>query len=164
MDAEPSEVARPVVVLGLGNPIRGDDAVGLCVADALAGRLRHEPIAGVVVRTSSRAGLELLDLLTDACHAIVIDAYEGPDAVPGRVRRLDAHHAAGAARLIGAHDLTLMHALELGRIGGVVMPDTLEIVAIDVVDTMSIKEGLSSAIARLVPLLADEIHRHLRAV
>jgi hypothetical protein len=50
------------VVLGLGNPILSDDAVGLAVAGDLERRLAVEPLPGVGWRPA-RGSFELIDLL-----------------------------------------------------------------------------------------------------
>jgi len=150
------------VVLGLGNPVRFDDAVGLRVAEALERLLAEAPIPGVQVFNSTRAGFELIDLLAGADHAILVDCLEVPDAVPGRVRRLTLDDVAGAARLVGAHDITVGAAFELARASGIAMPATVEIIGVEAGDTMRIEEGLSPEVAAAVPRLAREIHERLK--
>jgi hydrogenase maturation protease len=149
------------VVLGLGNPVRYDDAVGLRTAEAVSCLLEAEPVPGVLVTTSSRAGLELVDLLTGATHAVVIDCLASSDPVPGRVHLLTLDDVAGSARLIGAHDVSLADAFALARAAGVPMPETIDIYAVEGADIDRIEEGLSPSVARAVPILAREIHRRL---
>jgi len=160
MMAQASEPGT-TIVLGLGNPVRFDDAVGLRVAEAVERLLAEGPVPGVKVLTSTRAGLELIDLLTGASRAIIVDCLVRPDAVPGRVSRLTLGDVAGAARLVGAHDVTLGHAFELARAAGVPMPDEVEIFAVEASDVDRIEEGLSPAVAAAIPALAREIHRRL---
>jgi hydrogenase maturation protease len=155
--------SRQTVVLGLGNPVRYDDAVGLRVAEAVERLLEREPVAGVTVLTSTRAGFDLIDLLTGAGRAIIIDCLVSPDAVPGRVRRLTLDDVAGAARLVGAHDITLAGAFELARALDVSMPIRVEIYAVEAADTDRIEEGMSPPVAAAVQALAGEIHHLLAA-
>jgi hydrogenase maturation protease len=149
------------VVLGLGNPVRGDDAVGLRVAEAVQRCLDEAPLPGVTVLTSTRAGLELIDLLAGADHAVLIDAYESPDAVPGRIRRLTLDDVAGAPRLVSGHDITVAGAFMLAKVSGVPMPGAVDIYAIDVLETDRLEEALSPAVGGAVPRLAREIHDRL---
>jgi hydrogenase maturation protease len=149
------------IVLGLGNPVRFDDAAGLRVAEAVGRLLEREPVAGVTVLTSMRAGLELLDLLSGAARAIIVDCLASPDPVPGRVRRLSLDAVSGAARLVGAHDVALGDAFELARILGVPMPSCVEIYGVEAADTDRVEEGMSPEVAAAVPMLAHEIHRRL---
>jgi hydrogenase maturation protease len=151
------------IVLGLGNPVRFDDAVGLRVAEAVERLLAEEPVPGVKVLTSTRAGLELIDLLSGASRAIIVDCLALPDSSPGRVRRLTLDDVAGVARLVGAHDVTLGHAFELARAAGVPMPAAVEIYAVEAADIDCIEEGLSPEVAAAVPVLAREIHERLAA-
>ena len=71
-----------VAVLGLGNPVLTDDAVGLHVAAEVERLLRTDPITGVSVLTSTRAGFELINLLTGFTHALIIDCLEIPHRRP----------------------------------------------------------------------------------
>jgi hydrogenase maturation protease len=78
-----SEPPRRLVV-GVGNPDRGDDGVGRLVARLLRGRLPAD------VRIEEQAGgaAELIDLLQGVDHAIMVDAMVS-GAPPGTIRRLD---------------------------------------------------------------------------
>ena len=155
---------RRTVVLGLGNPVRGDDALGLRVAEAVQRLLDDDPVTGVQVLTSTRAGLELIELLEGTDHAVIVDAFDSPDATPGQIRRLTLDDVAGAARLVGAHDITLAGAFALARATGIPMPETVEIYAVEAADSDRIEEGLSPGVEAAVPILAGEIHRRLAGV
>jgi hydrogenase maturation protease len=159
--SEAAGAAGTTVVLGLGNPVRHDDAVGLKVAEAVERLLDAQPVPDVAVRTSTRAGLELIDLLSGAAHAIIVDCLVSLDPAPGRISRLTLDDVAGAARLVGAHDITVKHAFEFARAAGVPMPATVEIFAVEAADIDRIEEGLSPAVAAAVPALARHIHRRL---
>jgi hydrogenase maturation protease len=78
-----SEPPRRLVV-GVGNPDRGDDGVGRLVAQLLRGQLPTD------VRVEEQAGgaTELIELLREADCAILVDAAMS-GAPPGTIRRLD---------------------------------------------------------------------------
>jgi hydrogenase maturation protease len=152
------------VVLGLGNPVRYDDAVGLRTAEEVARLLEADPVPGVRVAISTRAGFELVDLLTGAARAIIIDCLAPAESRPGRIHRLTPENVAGSTRLIGAHDVSVGDALALARVAGVPMPETIEIYAVEVGDIDRIEEGLSPDVARAVPTLARRIHRQLMSL
>lgn len=153
--------AAATIVVGLGNPVRYDDAVGLRTAEAVARLLYDEPVPNVVVVTSSRAGLELVDLLAGMSRAVIIDCLAPAHPVPGRVRRLTLDDVAGAARLIGAHDVSLSDAFAFASVAGVPMPGRVDIYAVEAADIDRVEEGLSPSVAAAVPILAREIHRQL---
>lgn len=150
------------VVLGLGNPVLSDDAVGLAVVAALRRLLATAPIPGVDVLASTRAGFELIDLLRDYRRAILVDCLTLPDPRPGRVRRLGLEEVAGSSRLVNVHELSVGVAFQLAERMGVPMPADLEILAVEAADTCTIAEGLTPAVEAAVDPLAREIYEDLK--
>ena len=59
-----------VLVIGIGNAYRGDDAVGLVVAQ----RLQEVPLDHVIIVTTPRDGTALFELWRDADVVVLIDA------------------------------------------------------------------------------------------
>lgn len=153
---------RMNVLIGLGNPVLGDDAVGLRVAERVRHLLEERPVSGARVVTSTRGGLELLDLLSGADSAIVVDCVAVPGGRPGAVRQLSLAQTAGAARLVGSHDAGLADVVELGRLLGVPMPGRLEIVGVEADLGGRIEENLSPPVARAVGPLAERLYRRLQ--
>lgn len=103
---------RAILVIGIGNPDRGDDAAGRHVAARLSAR----GLAGVVVREATGTATELMDLWHGFDTVILIDA-SAPQGTPGKVRILDANK--GALPPLGpewsSHGLGLGEAIELAR-------------------------------------------------
>lgn len=103
--------ARTLVV-GIGNPDRGDDGVGCLVAR----RIAAADIAGAqVIEHRAEASL-LLPHLAEAGRAFLIDASVS-GAPPGTIRRFDvgAGPLPGVVRKLSAHGLDLAEATELAR-------------------------------------------------
>jgi hydrogenase maturation protease len=150
------------IVLGLGNPILGDDAVGLQVAAALEQSLIEDPVADVQVVTSTRAGFEVIDLLAGATRAVIIDCLDVPDPEPGRIRRLDLQHVSGASRLVGPHDISVGVAFKLARTLGIEMPREVEIYGIEGAAANGFGEALSPAVQAAVATLSRELHEQLK--
>lgn len=63
-----------VLIIGYGNPLRGDDALGLAAAQRLAGRFATKP--RVTVQTVHQLTLDLAETLVDFRLVILIDARE----------------------------------------------------------------------------------------
>jgi hydrogenase maturation protease len=100
-----------VRVVGLGNALRGDDAVGLTVAR----RLRELTPALDVLELSGEPA-ELLDALGDGVEQVVLVDAVSSGAPPGTVHRLDASEAALAVdACTTTHGLGLAETIELGR-------------------------------------------------
>jgi len=149
-------------VLGLGNPVLADDAAGLHVIAALERMLDAEPIAGVVLESSTRAGFELLDLLTGYRHAIIVDCIDLPDGVPGRIRELTLQDFAGSARLVNAHELSVAAAFALAERIGLAMPGAVEIYAIEAADVRTLSEQMAPAVTAAVDELARQLCARLK--
>jgi hydrogenase maturation protease len=104
-----------LVVIGIGNADRGDDAFGRIVAWRLRGRL-HEHVHLIDHDGEAAA---LVDHLGGADAAILIDAAVS-DGAPGEICRFDvARGPLPAARYgLSTHGLGLAEAVELARILG----------------------------------------------
>ena len=99
-----------VVVIGVGNDSRGDDAAGLEVARCVRQRRR------LAVRTCSGDALELLELWQGASAAVVVDGVRS-NSPPGTIHRLDASSGPLPETLRGAstHSFGVAGAIELAR-------------------------------------------------
>lgn len=69
---------RPILVIGYGNPLRGDDAVGQLVARAIAGR----QLPGVTALAYHQLVPELAEPVAAARAVVFVDAIAAP-ATPG---------------------------------------------------------------------------------
>jgi hydrogenase maturation protease len=147
-----------VAVLGIGNPVLCDDAVGLHVAAEVQRLLVTNPIPGVTVLTSTRAGFELIDLLAGFTHALIIDCLEIPNPFPGRVQCLNLNNLSGSARLVGVHDISMADAFELAATLSIKMPETVEIYAIEGSDMKTLTEEMTPVVAAAVLPLALALH------
>lgn len=147
-----------IAVLGLGNPVVSDDRVGLAVADELRRLLAASPVENVTVLESTRGGFELIDLLTGYDRAILVDCLSLPDPVAGRVRELSLTNVAGSARLINAHEISISTAFELAAAMGIDMPKSVEIFAVEGMDTSTVSEQMTPPVEAAVVPLARRIH------
>lgn len=112
------------LVVGLGHPDRGDDAIGWWVAREVE---RRRP--DLCVRTLLDP-LPLLDLLPAHDAVVLVDAALMPDE-PGSLRVVDAtaHLPDVAGRCASSHGVSLGMVLDLGRASGP-MPQRLTVVAV----------------------------------
>lgn len=64
--------ARPVLVLGLGNPIMGDDGVGIVALEQF--RARFEVSEGVELMDGGTWGMNLLPYIESAGKLLLVDS------------------------------------------------------------------------------------------
>lgn len=108
------------LVVGIGNPDRGDDGAGLAVARLLRASL---PDAAWVTESDGEVGA-LVETLGRERRVIVVDASHG-GIRPGSVRRFEAHRGPLPAAVGGAstHALGLSTAIDLARALGRLAPE-----------------------------------------
>ena len=102
-----------VVVLGVGNELMRDDAVGVEVVRRLAREPADERVEFLEAGT---AVIEALDLVPSGAHVIVIDAAAG-GGPPGSVYRFGLDDVA-VARGVSLHETALSEAFAVARLGG----------------------------------------------
>ncbi len=141
-----------VIVVGLGNPILGDDGVGIQVVRALAARLAPRP--DLTLTEASVGGLRLMELLVGYERALIVDAIHTGRAVEGTVHEfpVDALRAWCPTRhSASAHDMDLLTALAVGRQLGLPLPAEVHIVAVEIRPVDAFDERLSPRVAAAVP-------------
>lgn len=111
-----------ILVIGLGNPDRGDDAVGSMVAKKLKKRLP----ADVTVVARSGDMLSLLDDWAGFDGVVCVDAA-APMGEPGRVHRIDlaTDELPWELTFASSHTLGLAEALELAEVLGLAPPSII---------------------------------------
>lgn len=136
-----------ILVLGLGNTLLSDEAVGVRVVEAV--RARPEA-AGLTCLDGGTMGLSLLIEMEDADALIIVDAAR-LEALPGTMRLFEGAEmdAFMRTRGINPHDIgleDLMDALRLRE----ALPAHRALVGIEPA-TLAVGDGLSPDVARAVP-------------
>ena len=130
-----------ITVLGVGNPIMGDDGVGLELLRAVEAACpdpRVDYVNGVT------GGMELLPVIQDATRLLVLDAVAGPE--PGVVVRLNGDQV---PRMLSAklspHQVGLLDLFAAARLLG---NEPAEVVVVGVTpESVDVRVGLSPAVA-----------------
>jgi hydrogenase maturation protease len=170
-DTGRGETGSRIMVIGLGNPMLGDDGVGWRVADEVERRLAAaravgQPVPDVDIERAGVGGIRLMELLTGYESAIIVDAAEFAGDAPGQVRTsmLEEIETQAAGHLDSAHDASLTTALALGRRLGAPLPKRIRIVTIQAVTTSEFSDDLTPEVAGAVPEAAAAVMELLAAV
>jgi hydrogenase maturation protease len=145
-------------IIGLGNFMRGDDAIGLLVAR----RIRQEVGDRVEVIEAEMAGVDIVELMKGARVAILIDAARSGQS-PGIIHRLDASSGPIGVQMFphSSHALGLSEALELARVMGV-LPETVIVYGVEAGNTES-GQPLSPPVADALDDVVDRIVQECEA-
>jgi len=145
-----------LVILGLGNDLLGDDAVGLLAVGALEGRLGPD----VVLRWSAQSGLYLLESLQGCEDAILIDSVTGD--TPGRVREIDGS-AMRPIMVPSAHYAGLPEVLAVASAAGLRLPSRVRILAVEIDGRQTIGAAPSPAVLAAIPAIVGRAVATARA-
>ncbi|MEU7059130.1 hydrogenase maturation protease [Streptomyces sp. NPDC046197] len=146
-----------VVVIGVGNPLRGDDGVGPAAVEALRGRVPDD----TVLVASDGEPARMLDLWRGADTVVVVEALRARSGGPGELHTLTAAEAAcRTARTASTHALGLGECLALAEALGQ-LPRRLVVHAVEVAD-IELGAGLSEAVRSALPALIDRAAASVR--
>jgi hydrogenase maturation protease len=137
------------LIIGLGNPLVGDDSVGLRVAAELAHRLAERP--DIVVEQEYCGGLRLMERMIGYDRVIVIDAMV-TGLAPGSLQWLTVE-ALPTQHTASAHDVNLATALAIGRHAGAKLPpnEAIWILGIEAQQVVTFSEECTPAVAQAIP-------------
>jgi len=138
------------LVVGLGNPILGDDGVGWKVAEKVY--LQLSPDQSIIVDCLSLGGISLMEHLIGYDRAILIDAFAADEDLGSiHVMKLNDMPDYSAYHISSAHDTSLQNAIEMGRSLGAYLPEDIMVVGIATHRIYDFSEALSPPVVEAVP-------------
>jgi hydrogenase maturation protease len=155
------ESAARILVLGLGNDILTDDAVGLQVARVVRERLAGDP--RIEVNATTEMGLALLDEMAGRAGVVLVDSVQTGRAAPGFIHEIDAAELTNLSSN-APHMLGVGETLALARMVGVAMPQRVRVFAIEVADPFSLGTELTPPVRAAVASAAERIVVAARAL
>jgi hydrogenase maturation protease len=146
------------VLIGVGNAYRGDDGVGLIVAERVRALAPREVDVTLCEQEASR----VMDAFEGADAAVIVDAVAS-GGTPGELHRFDAASAPVPARVFGSstHAFGVGEAIELARALGK-LPTAVVVIGVEGRE-FSAGERLSAAVEAAVPHAAEAVLRELRS-
>jgi hydrogenase maturation protease len=144
---------RRELVLGLGNELLGDDAVGLLAARRVAERAGER----VDHAEACVATLDLLPVIAGYERLIVVDAYLSADDPPGRSIHVTPEALPRGFGYRSFHTLPFREMLEFGRYCGIPMPREVSIHGLCVREVRTFSRGLSPPVKERWGAWAEEI-------
>ncbi len=141
-----------VLILGVGNEWRGDDAIGVW----LARRLREHAPQGVEVMEHSGEGASLMETWAESEAVIILDAVQS-GAEPGTLHRLDTSQERIPSKFFHAssHAFSVAEAVELSRALGT-LPEVVLLYGVEG-RTFEAGAGLSEEVRMGGEAVLDEV-------
>jgi hydrogenase maturation protease len=146
------------LVLGLGNDLAGDDAVGVLVARAV-----REDVAGMAdVVESSASGMALLEVFAGYDRAVVVDSILTGRNPPGSVTEL-ALAEVGRVVAPSLHHAGLPEMAAAAERLGLGFPSDTRVLAVEVVDPYTMgaapSEPVAGAVREVARRVRDQVER-----
>jgi hydrogenase maturation protease len=145
---------KPQLVIGLGNPLMGDDGVGCAVAERLADDPRLPESVEVIC-----GGTDLLRCfrqMEGRSRVIIIDAIQD-DAEPGSVVSLEEAAIGVDARQKHVHHLSAVQSMQLLQM---TMPACFLLLGVSI-SAAGVTSGLSPELASRLPAILDRVFHAL---
>lgn len=147
------------VIIGMGNPLLTDDGVGARVVRRLGENLRERD--DVECLELCTGGIRLMEAMVGYDRAYVVDAMVTGRHAPGTIHPFSPEEFVTTKNTISTHDTDLMTALDMGRLLGMKLPDTVRIWGVEAREVEAFGEELSGAVAAAVPLVVEHILQDL---
>jgi len=146
-----------VLLIGVGNEFRNDDALGLLIAR----EFRRRCPEGLAVLENDGDGASIVSALQEVREAVLVDAIRS-GAVPGTIHRVDmaAEDMPASLEFGGTHGFGVAQAVETAR-HLKCLPRHLTLCGIEGA-TFELGRGLSDPVLRSVPRLISMIEGELR--
>jgi hydrogenase maturation protease len=145
---------KPVLVLGLGNDILCDDAVGLKVAREIRQHLSDSD--GIEVQETAEMGLSLLDYIVGFEDLVLVDAVQTRQAPPGFLHEFDDGELQ-VLPIVSPHFLGVGETVALARQLGLPVPRRIKIFAVEVKDPFTVGVCLTPPLRRVLRSIASRV-------
>jgi len=142
------------LILGIGNPILGDDGVGFHVAKELERLIKDDTMD---IGDASTGGLNLLDIIMGYEKVVIIDAIKTEGGEPGEIYRLRPEDFSKSVHLATSmHDLNFPTVIEIGnKLMPEEMPREIVIFAIEVEEIEKFTEEMTTKVKEAVPKVVN---------
>jgi hydrogenase maturation protease len=150
---------KNILVIGLGNPILGDDGVGWRIVEKVRSEIKstsskwNQNPRIVDFDTLSLGGIGLMEVMIDYNFAIIVDAMRTHTKSIGEVTTftLDDFPTSIKSHTGSSHDMSLDTAISMGRRMGFKIPKKIFIVGVEADSDYVFSEELTPQVEKAIP-------------
>lgn len=143
------------LILGMGNTLLSDDAIGILVKRLLELCLKN--IKNLQFEETSWGGFRIIDIIKGFDYVIVIDAMKTGNCEPGTIKHLKINDFLPTLRFNSYHDINFITAIKLAEAMEERIPSDIDIFTIEIIDNRTISFKLSEEIQLALYECAKEI-------
>lgn len=143
--------------LGIGNTIRGDDGIGIYIAEEIKKKLVNKKNNITVISTET-AGLNLLELIVGYSKLIIIDSIKvSTDSELGQVYKLNVNRFNLANYYPGSHDIDFSMLFRIGKKFKIKLPKEIKIYGVGIYSVKGFKRKCNPQLINMIPDIAKYI-------
>jgi len=151
------------LIIGLGNPILGDDGVGWVVAEEIKKIINESPElfeGEIEFIFLSLGGLSLMEQMEGYSNVLIIDSIHTGTNPNGTIFSLPLSRLPNlsSGHSTAVHDTSLANALEIGKMMNIVLPDEVWILAIETDEIYDFSEKITEVVTKSIPKTIEIIH------
>ena len=154
------------LILGLGSEILTDDGIGLRIVRDLKNILTFQVEKNLKGRidfkTCLTGSLDLLEIIKNYNTLIILDATKTQNGIPGDVYKYSLENYKDTIHLQNIHDISFQDTLKLGKSTGLIIPEKVEILAIEIFDNLTFSSSLSAVLTKKYSKILQEIKNHVK--
>ncbi len=148
------EEQSDILILGIGNDILTDDAIGPKIVKRLQEDLFSDNISFL---TAAMGGLEILEMIKNFQQVIIIDAIKTKNGIPGTVYYLTPDNFKETLHISSFHDVSFLTALELAKKLEISIPSRIDIIAVEIVEDLTFSNEFSKDIASKYNIIYQDV-------
>lgn len=148
-----------ILVIGIGNEIKSDDAVGLEIVESISQDLKTLD-KDINFKTSISGRIFLLDEIKGYDKVFLVDSIKTEDGSPGDWYILDPSDIESESGFFASHNINLGMMEEIGDFMGEDMPE-ISIYAVEVQNPFEFGEELTNEMQEEIKTVKEEIQESI---
>jgi hydrogenase maturation protease len=148
-----------LLVLGIGNPILGDDGIGPRIVEDLKPEFRD-----VDFLSSYICCIELLEQIQKYNHLLIVDATISTEKDPGAIAQYTIDNYQDTLHLDNYHDVSLKELILLGQKLGYIMPEKIDILVVNVCEDKVFSTDFSPEVKEKYPQILSYIGQFIQEI
>lgn len=143
--------------MGIGNTIRGDDGIGIYIAEEIKKKLVNKKNNVTVISTET-AGLNLLDLIVGYSKLIIVDSIQvSSNNELGHMFELEVNQLNSSNGYFNSHDIDFSKLFKIGKKLGIKLPRKIKIYGIGIFFVKSFGQKCNLQLGKMIPDIAQYI-------
>lgn len=154
-----NEGKKEALILGLGNDILMDDAIGPKLALYLKGKITGQEAD---FETAAIGGMELIEMIRDYKKVIIIDAIKTQNGIPGAVYYLTPENFKETLHVSHIHDISFLTALKLAKEINIPVTDKIHIIAVEIIEDLTFGNDFTPPLQERYGEIKKEVEEMVR--